>query len=174
MGVEPSECFKVGSLLGEKTVLNEFVAYAHLAKDLSEGVQLSHRSVIICTYALCGFANFSSIAIQLGGIGVMAPNRRADLARLGLRAMIGGTLATCMTAARRRRPRVEHGSFGLIAVYVLESRLELPRGVAQVPLRVPGPGGAVVRNAAAPFAAILRAHSRSNQIPHALRTVQVN
>jgi CNT family concentrative nucleoside transporter len=99
MGVEPSECFKVGSLLGEKTVLNEFVAYAHLAKDLSEGVQLSHRSVIICTYALCGFANFSSIAIQLGGIGVMAPNRRADLARLGLRAMIGGTLATCMTAA---------------------------------------------------------------------------
>lgn len=99
MGVEPSECLKVGSLLGEKTVLNEFVAYAHLAKDLSSGVQLSHRSVIISTYALCGFANFSSIAIQLGGIGVMAPNRRADLARLGLRAMIGGTLATCMTAA---------------------------------------------------------------------------
>jgi CNT family concentrative nucleoside transporter len=81
-----------------KTVINEFVAYLQLSNALSGGSDLSPRSVIIATYALCGFANFSSIAIQIGGIGGIAPSRRSDLARLGLRAMIAGTLAAFMTA----------------------------------------------------------------------------
>ena len=79
-----------------KTVLNELIAYLQLA-DMNEAT-LSDRSRLILTYALCGFANFSSIAIQLGGIGGLAPNRRSDIARLGLRAVLGGTLATMMTA----------------------------------------------------------------------------
>ena len=99
MGVDPGECASVAVLLGEKTVLNEFVAYLHLGDALREGTPvLSHRSTVIATYALCGFSNFSSIAIQIGGIGGMAPERRKDLARLGLRAMIGGSLACFMTA----------------------------------------------------------------------------
>ncbi len=98
MGVAPEDCATVGSLLGEKLVVTEFVAYGHLAEMLREGAPLQHRSVVIATYALCGFANFGSIAIQIGGIGAIAPERRSDLARLGLRAMIGGTLAACMTA----------------------------------------------------------------------------
>ncbi len=98
MGVPLEDCGQVGTLLGEKIVLNEFVAYAHLGDDLASGAStLHHRSVVIATYALCGFANFGSIGIQLGGIGAIAPERRGDLARLGLRAMIGGTLAACMT-----------------------------------------------------------------------------
>ncbi|MCA9580697.1 MAG: NupC/NupG family nucleoside CNT transporter, partial [Myxococcales bacterium] len=97
-GVPANECMIVGGLMGQKMVLNEFVAYAHLGELLRQGVALSPRSVIISTYALCGFANFSSIAIQLGGIGGIAPERRGDLAKLGLRAMVGGTLAACMTA----------------------------------------------------------------------------
>jgi CNT family concentrative nucleoside transporter len=88
----------VGTLIGEKTALNEFVAYLHLAEMLQNGEQLSARAVVIATYALCGFANFSSIAIQIGGIGGLAPERRADLSRLGFRAMIAGTLASFMTA----------------------------------------------------------------------------
>ncbi|MCA9600700.1 MAG: NupC/NupG family nucleoside CNT transporter, partial [Myxococcales bacterium] len=99
MGVPPHECGAVGVFLGEKTVLNEFVAYAHLAKSLTDGAALSHRAVVITTYALCGFANFSSIAIQLGGIGSIAPMRRGDLARIGLRAMVAGIMAACMTGA---------------------------------------------------------------------------
>jgi CNT family concentrative nucleoside transporter len=99
MGVPWQDAVQVGVLLGEKTALNEFVAYLHLAQMLQEGQQLSERSVVIATYALCGFANFSSIAIQIGGIGTMAPERRSDLSRLGVRAMIGGTLAAFMTAA---------------------------------------------------------------------------
>jgi concentrative nucleoside transporter, CNT family len=98
MGVSWQDAQQVGMLLGEKMVLNEFVAYLHLASLLSEGVELSARSVVIATYALAGFANFSSIAIQIGGIGGLAPERRGDLSRLGLRAMIGGTLAAFMTA----------------------------------------------------------------------------
>ncbi len=98
MGVPLEDCSQVGTLLGEKIVLNEFVAYAHLGDALASGTSaLQHRSVVITTYALCGFANFGSIGIQLGGIGTIAPERRGDLARLGLRAMIGGTLAACMT-----------------------------------------------------------------------------
>lgn len=99
MGVSPQDCSTVATLLGEKTVLNEFVAYLHLGRMLDAGVHLSHRSLVIATYALCGFANFGSIAIQIGGIGGMAPSRRGDIARLGLRAMIGGSLASFWTAA---------------------------------------------------------------------------
>jgi len=95
IGVPWHDAVAVGGLIGEKIVINEFVAYAHLVEIKST---LSEHSVLISTYALCGFANFSSIAIQLGGIGGLAPNRRSDLARLGLRAVLGGTLATMMTA----------------------------------------------------------------------------
>ena len=98
MGIPVHECMQAGQLLGEKTVINEFVAYLHLAQGMGQGSGLSTRSVIILSYALCGFANFGSIAIQLGGIGGIAPSRRGDLARLGLRAMVGGTLAAFMTA----------------------------------------------------------------------------
>ncbi|HEX6373311.1 MAG TPA: nucleoside transporter C-terminal domain-containing protein [Longimicrobium sp.] len=98
MGVPAQDTLAIGTLLGEKTALNEFVAYAHLGTMLQEGAGLDPRSVVLATYALCGFANFSSIAIQIGGIGGMAPERRADLSRLGLRAMIAGTLANFMTA----------------------------------------------------------------------------
>jgi CNT family concentrative nucleoside transporter len=98
MGVPSQDALAVGTLLGEKTALNEFVAYAHLGSMLQEGAGLDPRSVVLATYALCGFANFSSIAIQIGGIGAMAPERRGDLSRLGLRAMIAGTLANFMTA----------------------------------------------------------------------------
>jgi concentrative nucleoside transporter, CNT family len=99
MGTPWQDAQAVGVLIGEKTVLNEFVAYLHLAQMLQEGQELSARAVVIATYALAGFANFSSIAIQIGGIGGLAPERRSDLSRLGLRAMIGGTLAAFMTAA---------------------------------------------------------------------------
>ncbi len=97
MGVDWSETVKVGSLLGQKIVINEFVAYLSLA-DMKAGDLLSEKSIVISTYALCGFANFSSIAIQIGGIGGMAPQRSADISRLGFRALIAATLATMMTA----------------------------------------------------------------------------
>ncbi len=97
MGVPWEEAKVVGSLLGTKTVLNEFIAYADLSKLLEAGA-LSERSTTIATYALCGFSNFSSIAIQIGGIGSIAPERKSDLARLGLRAMIAGSLACFQTA----------------------------------------------------------------------------
>ncbi len=99
LGVPPEDCGAIGALLGEKIVLNEFVAYVHLGEMITSGEGIGYRASVIATYALCGFANFGSIAIQLGGIGSIAPERRGDLARLGLRAMIGGTLAACMTAA---------------------------------------------------------------------------
>jgi CNT family concentrative nucleoside transporter len=98
MGVPWQDAPAIGSLLGVKTALNEFVAYLQLSNLLTDGPGLSSRSVVIATYALCGFANFSSIAIQIGGIGGIAPSRRSDLARLGLRAMVGGSLAAFMTA----------------------------------------------------------------------------
>lgn len=97
MGVPWAEAGQVGSLLGIKTVVNEFVGYAELQKMTAAG-GLSPRSITIATYALCGFANFSSIAIQIGGIGAMAPERKGDLARLGLKAMVAGSLATFQTA----------------------------------------------------------------------------
>jgi CNT family concentrative nucleoside transporter len=98
MGVPWPDAPTVGSLLGVKTVLNEFFSYFQLAAHLSGGSDLHPRSIIITTYALSGFANFSSIAIQLGGIGGIAPSRRHDLSRLGLRAMIAGSIAAFMTA----------------------------------------------------------------------------
>jgi len=98
MGVPWHDSVAIGSLLGVKTIVNEFVAYLQLATSLQRGVDLEPRSIVIATYALCGFANFSSIAIQIGGIGGMAPSRRSDLSRIGIRAMIAGTLASFMTA----------------------------------------------------------------------------
>jgi CNT family concentrative nucleoside transporter len=100
MGIRGSDCFQAGQLLGIKMAANEFIAYDRLGAMIRLGDQnpLGPRSVMILTYALCGFANFGSIGIQLGGIGGIAPERRGDLARLGLRAMIGGTLAAFMTA----------------------------------------------------------------------------
>ena len=96
MGVEWAETIHVGSLLGQKLVINEFVAYLSFA-ELKEAGMLSEKSIIISTYALCGFANFSSIAIQIGGIGGMAPNRQADLSKLGFRVLMAATLATMMS-----------------------------------------------------------------------------
>lgn len=97
IGVSWNESLYVGSLLGQKMVINEFVAYLDLANLKATGV-LSEKSIRISTYALCGFANLSSIAIQIGGIGGMAPNRQGDLSKLGLKAMIAASLATLMTA----------------------------------------------------------------------------
>jgi CNT family concentrative nucleoside transporter len=95
MGVPWKDAPTIGNLLGTRMVLNEFVAYARLGpmKEV-----LDPKSFTIATFALCGFANFSSIGIQIGGIGALAPERRHDLARLGLRAMFAGTLANFMTA----------------------------------------------------------------------------
>ncbi len=98
MGVPWSEAGIVGTLLGEKIVLTEFIAYIHLGSLINGATPvLSERSAIIASYALCGFANFASIGIQLGGIGGIAPGRMRELAELGLRAMIGGSLAAFMT-----------------------------------------------------------------------------
>jgi CNT family concentrative nucleoside transporter len=98
MGVPPEESLTVGSLMGTKMVINEFVAYTDLSPMIQQGV-LSAKSVIIASFALCGFANFSSIAIQLGGIGAMIPHRKADLARLGFKAMLCGTMASYISAS---------------------------------------------------------------------------
>jgi len=95
MGIQSDDVLKVSSLIGEKTVLNEFIAYMDLVK-LRE--QLDPRSFTIATYALCGFANFGSVAIQIGGIGSIVPSRREDIAQLSLRSMVGGTLAAFTTA----------------------------------------------------------------------------
>ena len=97
MGVSWKDSVTVGNLLGTRMVLNEFVAFINLGKA-GVGSSLDPRSFVIVTYALCGFANFSSIAIQIGGIGSLAPSRRGDLARLGIRAMLAGTLANFLTA----------------------------------------------------------------------------
>jgi len=98
MGVPPSESLHVGSLMGTKMVINEFVAYSDLTPMINQGL-LSAKSVVIASFALCGFANFSSIAIQLGGIGVLVPNRKADLAKLGFKAMLCGTMASYISAS---------------------------------------------------------------------------
>lgn len=100
MGVPWSDCELVGRWMGQKTVLNEFVAYTNLAQHVASHADrpLHYRSYVIATYALCGFSNFLSIGIQIGGIGGLAPERRHDLARLGLRALLGGSLACFMTA----------------------------------------------------------------------------
>jgi CNT family concentrative nucleoside transporter len=98
MGVPVSESFEVGSLMGTKMVINEFVAYTDLAPVIEAG-SLSPKAIVIASFALCGFANFSSIAIQIGGIGAMAPDRKADLARLGFKAMLCGTMASYISAS---------------------------------------------------------------------------
>jgi CNT family concentrative nucleoside transporter len=96
MGVEWNETLQVGSLLGQKTVINEFVAYLDLAAFKAEG-SLSNKSLIIATFSLCGFSNFSSIAIQIGGVGGMATERQGDISKLGMRALLGASLATMLT-----------------------------------------------------------------------------
>ena len=100
LGIPWADCLYAGELLGKKMVLNEFIAYAQMMAwaQPDSGVVLTERSTLILTYALCGFANFGSVGIQIGGIGGIAPERRAELAILGMRAMIGGTLAMMMTA----------------------------------------------------------------------------
>lgn len=95
MGVPAQDCRAVGQFLGERIVLNEFVGYLDLTNHAKD---LDPRSFMIATYALCGFANFGSIAIQVGGIGSLAPERRSEMAQMGFRAMIGGLLAAYMTA----------------------------------------------------------------------------
>ena len=101
IGTPWGDATTVGSLIGQKVVINEFVAYTELSQIVNgqvPGAMLSKEGALIATYALCGFANFSSIAIQIGGIGGLAPERRSDLARFGLRAVLGGSIATFMTA----------------------------------------------------------------------------
>jgi CNT family concentrative nucleoside transporter len=97
MGVPSKDTHLVGALMGTKLVINEFVAYSNLSPMIAAGV-LSKKSIVIVSFALCGFANFSSIAIQVGGIGELAPDRRADLAKLGFKALICGTLASYLSA----------------------------------------------------------------------------
>ena len=97
IGVPWADAVQFGSLLGTKVILNEFVAYLNLAGQISAG-GLDPKTVVMATFALCGFANLSSIAIQIGGIGPLAPSRKSDLAKLGMRAVLAGTLANMMTA----------------------------------------------------------------------------
>ena len=98
MGVCKQDMVLVGQLLGEKTILNEFVAYVSLGEMKASGKFFEEKSIIIATYILCGFANFASIGIQIGGIGALAPKRRTDLSKLGILALIAGTLACLFTA----------------------------------------------------------------------------
>ena len=97
IGVPAQDCGAVGQILGKRIVLNEFIGYLDLGDQIKAGT-LQPRSITLTTYALCGFANFSSIAIQIGGIGALMPERRADLAKLGVRAMVGGLIACYLTA----------------------------------------------------------------------------
>lgn len=96
MGVNWTEALQVGSLLGQKMVINEFVAYLSLSEMITNGL-LSEKAIVVASYALCGFANFSSIAIQIGGIGGLAPGRQGDLSRLGIRALLAASLATMLS-----------------------------------------------------------------------------
>lgn len=98
IGVPAADIVAVGQLLGEKTILNEFFAYASLSDLKNSGILTSNRSIVIATYSLCGFANFASIGIQIGGIGGLAPSQQSNLAKFGIKALIGGTIAALMTA----------------------------------------------------------------------------
>ena len=98
IGVNTNEMVPVGQLLGEKTILNEFVAYGAFGQMKNTGVVADPKSILITTYALCGFANFASIGIQIGGISQLAPNQRKNLTELGIKALIGGTIACLMCA----------------------------------------------------------------------------
>ncbi len=97
IGIPWQDALHFGSLVGTKIVLNEFVAYLDLSKLISQNV-LTEKTIVMASYALCGFANFASVAIQIGGIGALAPSRKKDISQFGLKAILGGTLATLMTA----------------------------------------------------------------------------
>jgi CNT family concentrative nucleoside transporter len=97
MGVPWADCYRVGELLGTKTIFNEFLAYKDLAGHVRDGT-IGARSAMLSTYALCGFANFMSIGVQIGGLSALAPERRADFVKLAFRAMVAGSLACQMTA----------------------------------------------------------------------------
>jgi CNT family concentrative nucleoside transporter len=98
IGVPWEDALNFGSLIGTKIVINEFVAYSEMGIMIEVGKLLNEKTILMATYALCGFANFSSIAIQIGGLGPLAPNRKSDIAALGIKAVIGGAMATLMTA----------------------------------------------------------------------------
>jgi CNT family concentrative nucleoside transporter len=98
LGTPAEDMMVLGQLLGQKTVINEFVAYAEFNKIRASGIHLNPKSIIIATYALCGFANFASIGIQIGGIGAIAPGQRKTLTEFGIKALIGGTIASFLTA----------------------------------------------------------------------------
>ena len=97
MGIPIDQCLKAGELLGIKTVINELMAYQSLAA--LPAATFSPRAEVVITYGLCGFANFASMAIQVSGIAAIAPTRRSDLNQLALRALLGATLASCLSAA---------------------------------------------------------------------------
>ena len=97
MGVPSQDCAVMGLMLGEKVVLTELLAYFHLSELVANG-EISYRTQILASYALCGFANFASVGIQIGGIGALAPQKKATLAKFGFKALIGGTLASLFTA----------------------------------------------------------------------------
>ena len=98
IGVPWEDALRFGSLIGTKIVINEFVAYSEMGTMIEAGKILNEKTILMATYALCGFANFSSIAIQIGGLGPLAPNKKSDIAGLGIKAVIGGVMATLMTA----------------------------------------------------------------------------
>jgi CNT family concentrative nucleoside transporter len=98
IGVPWQDTLQFGSLLGTKIVLNEFVAYRDMGTLITTNQLVNEKSIVMATYALCGFANFGSIAIQIGGMGPLAPTRKSDIANLGIKAVIGGSLATLATA----------------------------------------------------------------------------
>ena len=110
MGVCKEDMFLVGQLLGEKTVLNEFVGYMSLGEMKKAGMFLEEKSIIMATYILCGFANFASIGIQIGGIGALAPKRRGDLSKLGILALIGGTLCLIIYSSNCRNVNLRRWS----------------------------------------------------------------
>jgi CNT family concentrative nucleoside transporter len=98
LGTPSEDIMVIGQLLGQKTVINEFIAYAELNELRAANVQMQPKSILIATYALCGFANFASIGIQIGGIGAIAPGQRKNLTEFGIKALIGGTIASFLTA----------------------------------------------------------------------------
>jgi CNT family concentrative nucleoside transporter len=99
LGTPSEDILSVGQLLGQKTVINEFIAYKELNDIRLAGIELQPKSILIATYALCGFANFASIGIQIGGISAIAPGQRKNITQLGLLALVGGTVASFLTAA---------------------------------------------------------------------------
>jgi CNT family concentrative nucleoside transporter len=99
LGTPSDDILVIGQLLGQKTVVNEFVAYAELGNMRAAGIPISDKALIIVTYALCGFSNFASIGIQIGGIGALAPGQRKTLTEFGIKALIGGTVACFLTAS---------------------------------------------------------------------------